>query len=157
MKEYILAVCGAVVIAALISLLLPSGKTGRFIGGILKLFCLLVMLVPLFRMFGNFVLPDAEKPAAAYGPDEEFVRYVCEQQAQARAEEVEKAVEEKFSVDVSVEVEWEYAEYSCNVTEISVKIEDFGIYGNEGHIYVIQQIDSYVSSFSKEAEVNVYE
>ena len=63
----------------------------------------------------------------------------------------------KFSVDVSVEVEWEYAEYSCNVTEISVKIEDFGIYGNEGHIYVIQQIDSYVSSFSKEAEVNVYE
>ena len=158
MKEYILAVCGAVVISALISLLLPEGKTGRFIGGILKLFCLLVMLVPLFQMFEQFTIPEnGQEVSSEYEPDEDFLLYVYEKQAEAREEEIEEIVEKEFSVDVSTDVLWEYAQYGCNVTEIKIKIENFGIYGDDEHIYVIQQIKSYVSEFARETEVNVYE
>lgn len=158
MKEYILAVCGAVVISALISLLMPEGKTGRFIGGILKLFCLLVMLVPLLQMFKQFAVPEeGEEVSAGYEPDEDFLLNIYEKQAAAREDEIEELVEKEFSVDVSADVVWEYAQYACNVTEIRIKIENFGIYGDEEHIYVIQQIKSYVSEFAKETEVNVYE
>ena len=34
MKTYILGVCGAVILSALIFLLLPDGKLGKFIGGV---------------------------------------------------------------------------------------------------------------------------
>lgn len=158
MKEYILAVCGAVVISALISLLMPEGKTGRFIGGILKLFCLLVMLVPLFQMFKQFTIPESgEEVSAGYAPDEDFLIYVYEKQAAAREEEIEKLVGKEFSVDVNADILWEYAQYACNVTGIEIKIENFGIYEEEEHIYVIQQIESFVSEFTGETEVKVYE
>lgn len=158
MKEYILAVCGSVVISALITLLLPEGKMGKFIGGILKLFCLLVMLMPLFQMFEKYRPWDGEvETSGEYEPDENFLMQAFKLQAEMREREIEEEIAKEFSVDVDAELLWEYADYACNVTEIKIKIEDFGIYEENEHIFVIQQIEKYLLERTEQAEVTVYE
>lgn len=158
MKEYILAVCGSVVISALITLLLPEGKMGKFIGGILKLFCLLVMLMPLFQMFEKYHPWDGEiETSGEYEPDENFLMQAFKLQAETREREIEEEIAKEFSVEVDAELLWEYADYACNVTEIKIKIEDFGIYEENEHIFVIQQIEKYLLERTEQAEVTVYE
>ncbi len=158
MKEYILAVCGSVVISALITLLLPEGKMGKFIGGILKLFCLLVMLMPLFQMFEKYRPWDGEiETSGEYEPDENFLMQAFKLQAETREREIEEEIAKEFSVEVDAELLWEYADYACNVTEIKIKIEDFGIYEENEHIFVIQQIEKYLLERTEQAEVTVYE
>ena len=51
---------------------------------------------------------------------------------------------------------WTYAEYAYNVTELQIKIENFGIYGEDEHIFVIEQVKNRISELTS-AEVAVYE
>ena len=62
MRAYILGVCGAVIISALLFLLLPGGKLGKFIGGILKLFCVAVMLIFQLAAVTVWLLTKGERP-----------------------------------------------------------------------------------------------
>lgn len=159
MQTYILSVCGAVIISALVMILLPEGKLGKFVQGILRLFCLFVVTMPLFSLVaswkdGNVQLPGTEGEGAVL--DEEFISYVFSQ----RAEEEETAwcdyISEEFEVRVSAEVLWEFVDYAYKVTRIKIKIEDFGIYEEDEHIFVIEQVKERISGMVS-AEVEVYE
>lgn len=158
MKEYILAVCGAVVLSALLLLLLPEGKTGKFIGGILKLFCLLVMMIPLFDWISDFA-PKKEpiESTQTIVPDDEFLEYAFALQAEARAREIEKVLTEKFGVDTQAQVKWIHDEYACKVTKISVKIENFGINPPQDHIHILEQVKKFLAERAGQTEVVVYE
>lgn len=159
MQAYIWAVCGAVIISALAAILLPEGKIGKFINGILKLFCLAVMLTPLFGLFGQFngdFLPDGGDSSQSE-LDDSFIEYMFGRRAEEEADALEDLLEEEFAVGVSTEILWDYAEYAYNVTEVNIKIENFGMYGNDEHILVIGRIESRTQELLPEAEVNVYE
>ena len=159
MQAYIWAVCGAAIISALAAILLPEGKIGKFINGILKLFCLSVMLTPLFGLFGEI---SAEPPAgddstAGAELDSDFIEYMFGRRAKESASELKELLEEEFAVAVSTEILWDYAEYEYNVTDVNIKIENFGMYGDDEHIFIIGQIASRTQELIPDAEVNVYE
>ena len=158
MKAYIWAVCGAVIISALAAILLPEGRIGKFIKGILKLFCLAVMLTPLFALFGQFTgAPPQSGTAAETELDGAFIDYMFGRRAEEEARELEKLLEEEFSVAVAAEILWDDAEYAYNVTDVNVKIENFGMYGSDEHIFIIGRIASRTRELMPGAEVNVYE
>ncbi len=159
MQAYILSVCGAVILSALVAILLPERKLGKFIQGILRLFCLFVVTMPLFSFVvswkdGNVKLPETDAQETAL--DEEFISYVFSR----RAEEEEAAwceyVSEEFGVRASAEVLWDFVDYAYKVTQVKIKIEDFGIYEEDEHIFVIEQIREHISGMIS-AEVDVYE
>ena len=151
MQAYIWAVCGAVIISALAAILMPEGKIGKFINGILKLFCLSVMIAPLFALFEKFT---GEPPA---GDGSDFIEYMFGKRAQEEADSLEELLEEEFAIGVSAEILWDYAEYAYNVTNVNIKIENFGMYGNDEHIIIIAQVESRTQELIPDAEVNVYE
>lgn len=159
MQAYIWAVCGAAIISALAAILLPEGKIGKFINGILKLFCLAVMLTPLFGLFGEFSekLPSGGDDSAETELDSDFIDYMFGRRAEENAAELEKLLEEEFGVAVSAEILWDYAEYAYNVTDVNIKIENFGMYGDDQHIFIIGQVASRTQELIPDAEVNVYE
>lgn len=160
MQAYIWAVCGAVIISALAAILMPEGKIGKFINGILKLFCLSVMIAPLFALFEKFT---GEPPAgdgcdsAGAELDDDFIEYMFGKRAQEEANSLEELFEEEFAIGVSAEILWNYAEYAYNVTNVNIKIENFGMYGNDEHIIIIAQVESRTQELIPDAEVNVYE
>ena len=150
MQAYIWAVCGAVIISALASILLPEGKTGKFINGILKLFCLSVMLTPLFAILAAGELPQG-------GNGSGFIEYMFGRRPEADAEALDTAIESEFSIAVSAEILWDYAEYAYNVTDVNIKIENFGMYGDDEHILIIGRVESRAKEMFPDAEVNIYE
>ena len=160
MQAYILGVCGAVIISALVTVLLPAGKLGKFINGILKIFCVLVMLVPLFTLLtdwkdGDFGSSDNGEDVTVE-LDDELLDYAFSLRAEKEEDDWKKYIEAEFGVVVSVHILWTYAEYAYNVTELQIKIENFGIYGEDEHIFVIEQVKNRISELTS-AEVAVYE
>lgn len=139
---------------------MPEGKIGKFINGILKLFCLSVMIAPLFALFEKFT---GESPAgdgsdsAGAELDDDFIEYMFGKRAQEEANSLEELLEEEFAIGVSAEILWDYAEYAYNVTNVNIKIENFGMYGNDEHIIIIAQVESRTQELIPDAEVNVYE
>ena len=162
MSEYIWAVSGAAIISALAAILLPEGRIGKFIKGILKLFCLAVMLTPLFSVAEQFLNGDLGAVAGGGDSsvselDEQFIDAVFDSRAKEQAKEIDALLEDEFSVAVSAEVVWESVEYAYRVTDVNIKIENFGMYGSDEHIFIIGQIKDRVQELLPEAEVNVYE
>ena len=160
MQAYIWAVCGAVIISALAAILMPEGKIGKFINGILKLFCLSVMIAPLFALFEKFTgEPPAGDGSDSAGAelDDDFIEYMFGKRAQEEADSLEELLEEEFAIGVSAEILWDYADYAYNVTNVNIKIENFGMYGNDEHIIIIAQVESRTQELIPDAEVNVYE
>lgn len=158
MKEYILAVCGAVILSALALILLPEGKTGKMINGMLKLFCLLVMLVPLLAMFreGGSIVNIFQGEEAVAQPDAAFVEYMFARRAEQEEGLLEADVYEAYGVQAYAEIEWESIDYAFTVRNVQVKIQDFGIYGEDEHIIIIEQIEERVGTRYEGAEVSVY-
>lgn len=156
MKAYILAVCGAAILSALVMLLLPPGKTGKFIGGILKLFCLLVMLLPLLFFFTDFKTSfGASSQEEGMQPDGAFIESVFSRRAEQEEESLEALLKKEFSVEAEAQIGWKSVEYAFTVTDVLVSVKDFGIYENGEHILITEQIAGRVSGLYKDAEVTV--
>lgn len=160
MDAYILSVCGAVIISSLVTILLPDGKTGKFINGVLKLFCLLVILVPLFVFFKNGSFETAGSAAEGeISLDEEFIGDFYDEFANEEARAVEKKIKEELSVTVTAQIEWDFVDYAYEVSKVKIKIENFGMYGKDEHILVISKIEESVCALlNVRAEaVEIYE
>lgn len=154
MKAYILAVCGAAVISALIAILLPGGKTGKFINGVLKLFCLLVMLVPLFSLFTEQKVIFSEG-SGEMEVDSSYVEAVFAQRAEEEEDRIEAFIQEEFAVQASVRIGWSAVENDYIVEEVRITVQNFGIYPSDEHIFIIEQIAAELSKMYTNAEVSV--
>ncbi len=51
MKAYLLTLTGAILLSAIVSVLLPDGKMGRFLKGMTRLFVFSIVVVPLVSLF----------------------------------------------------------------------------------------------------------
>ncbi len=140
MKAYILSVCGAVVLSALAVVLLPEGKMGKFIDGMLRILCLAVMVSPLFRFLHDFQFPEKEQTVSDIELDERFLRYFYGERAAREAERVEETLEAEFSVGVRVQIEVNIVGSGYERSKVTVEIENFGMYGDDEHILVISEI-----------------
>lgn len=159
MQGYILAVCGAVILSALVSILLPEGRIGKFVSGMLKVFCVLVMLLPLYELISGLSAPEAETGStqSSIELDESFIDGMFAERARVQEDELALALSQDPGVCVSAEVLWKSVEYAYEVYEVRIKIENFGIYGEDEHIFVIEQVEERVSELMGSPEVVVYE
>lgn len=160
MSAYILCICGAVMISALITIIMPEGKLGKFINGILKIFCVFVMLVPLVNWVSNLRYGDIkENSAVQVSLDENFLGYFFQKRADVFSEDIRAFVEKEFSVEVSVVTDWECADYAFSVRKVKINIKNFGMNGKGEHIMIIEQIRTRVSEIAKidREVVEVYE
>ena len=126
MEGYILAVCGAVILSALVTILLPEGKTGKFINGMLRVFCVAVMLVPLYGMFEKFGAPSLpEGGSEEVALDEGFMERVFSEQALAQAEALEKSLSEDPGISVSAEITWSPEAMASRWTSRTILMEGY--------------------------------
>lgn len=160
MSAYILSICGAVILSALVTIIMPEGKIGKFINGVLKILCVFIMLVPLVNWVSDLKFEGkGEGNETEVSLDEDYLDYFFGKQAESFSEELEKIVEKEFSIKVLIVTDWECADYAFSVRKVQINIKDFGMNGNDEHIMIIEQLRTRVSEIAnidKEA-VTVYE
>lgn len=157
MRAYILGVCGAVILSAFLFLLLPRGKIGKFIGGVLKLFCVAVMLLPVPNMLRSFGQWDGAESGASVALDGDFIAEMFERRAEREEADLAALFASEPGVGVRADIAWAEEDYAYRVTGVRVHIEDFGIYGEDRHIFVIEQVESRLAAlYGEDVEVSVY-
>lgn len=149
MQGYILGVCGAAILSALITILLPEGRTGKFVTGILRLFCLLVLLLPLFSLAESFSFTLNGKAE----PDRAFLEYMCEERAREEEQDFEALALEKLDAEVDVTLTAEVVEWEYVVSKVTIKIIKTGMNGEDGHIFIIERLGELSDQFFPGAEV----
>lgn len=160
MSAYILSICGAVIISALVTIIMPEGKLGKFINGILKIFCVFIMLVPIVNWVSSLKIGDFKgESVAQVSLDEEYLNYFFQKQADSFSEEIREFVEKEFSLEASVVTDWDCSDYAFSVRKVKIIIKKFGMNGNGEHIMIIEQIRTRVSEIAKinREIVEVYE
>ena len=140
MKSYLLAVSGAIILSAVISILVSDGKMGTFIKGMARLFVFSVLLVPLLSMFGEkkIVLTASEITS-----DEGYLVYCAEKLSKQDEEEIATYLVEEFSLTVQIRVE-RGTESGFPRKKIMIKLFENGIYGQEEHIDILSRIQAQI-------------
>ena len=112
MSAYLLAIIGIVLLSSILSVVLPGGKTAKFIKGIAKLCCLAVILAPVLSFFRengdgkiNFPFFSSE---TVIETDDAFIDYCSTKRVENAEEDFEEKMEELFSVRVEATLLWEY-------------------------------------------------
>lgn len=136
MKEYVLAIAGVVLLSAVVAVIAPSGKMGKFIKGAMRLVVLVVLISPFANWVGG---GELTLPVASVGEDTEYLRYCADLLAEKDEDEIKKYVYEEFSVTVEAEVKRQ-TDAKFTYEKIFVKISDFGIFGQDERIDIMSRI-----------------
>ena len=138
MSEYFLSVCGATLLSALLTQILPSGKTNKFLIGILKLCCLAVFVAPVASWLRQF--PQTEPSDLQIELDSSYLDHCDELVSQDVATAIEQDAEERFSVVCRVRVEV----FRSELRRIFFSLQ--GMNDSAAHINTIDRIKAYLEN-----------
>lgn len=131
MKAYLLSIAGIILISAVISIVSPNGKMGKFVKGIARLAILVVMVSPLAAFVQN--RNDAIFQGGVLRTDESYLAHCAELLVEKDEKEISVYLNERFSVVVEVNV-FRGESNGFPRKKIEVKIIDYGIIGQGEHI-----------------------
>lgn len=131
MKAYVLSIAGIILIVAALSIISPSGKMGKFVKGMGKLFILVVMTAPFVSFFTKkdtsiFTSEEIQTDSA-------YITHCAEMLCEEDEKDVEAYLSEAFSLKAEVKV-FRKNSNGFPREKIEVKINDFGIFGQGGNI-----------------------
>lgn len=150
MKEYVLAIAGVVLLSAVISIIAPNGKMGKFIKGAMRLAILVVLVSPFASWLGG---KKISIPTASIGEDTAYLEYCAGRLSERDEEEIRAYLQEEFCVTAEAEVT-RGADSTFSYKKISVKISDFGILGQDERIDIMSRIkEALQTKYGCEAEV----
>lgn len=151
MKTYILAIVGVVLLSAVITIIAPSGKMGKFLKGATKLAILFVMLLPLRSLLSGDALTVSGGDMAL---DQNYLEHCANELAEEDAASIVVHLEEEYGVTTAVRVD-RNADATFSYEKIVVRISDFGISDEDEHIYMIEKIEAALEAyFGCDAEVS---
>lgn len=136
MNGYILSIAGIILLSAVVTIIAPGGRTGKFIRGITKLACLAVLLAPFTSLAEG---KRFEFTSVTFETDDSYLSQCIALAEKGEAEKINKYLEEEFSVLASVAVTCE-ADSPFSVKKVAVKVQDFGINPPEAHIDIIDEM-----------------
>ena len=104
------------------------------------------------------ILPEKEdaEVSAEMPLDETFLNKMFTLHMERQEQLIDERLEGEYGIVVSSQIVWELVGYECKIKQIEIGIEDFGIYGKDEHIFVIEQVKNTVFAMYGE-EVVVYE
>lgn len=144
MSGYILNVVGAIVIATIASLIIPSKKTGKMIEGIIKLCVLLVMVSPIINLTEGIKLDEIFTTEATINYDSEYLEYVYKNKALQDEKDLKTIIEKEFEAKCDCSVLWVADNLEYKIQKIVVNFSDYGILKNKESIFIIEQLSNVI-------------
>jgi len=111
MNGYILSVIGVVLVSALLTAILPDGKTNGIIKSVTKVACVFTIVAPIIEYFGEnkSLKPEEIFTETVINGDVNFIDYCSKISVENAKEELEKALKEEIQTEITVELLWNYA------------------------------------------------
>ena len=104
LSGYLLSIIGVVLFCSVLTVVLPQGKTGKIVGAMARLACIITILAPLPAYFnGN---TDGFFQKTSIEMDEDFIKYCSELRIEEAQKNLENSLREKYDENVSVLFYW---------------------------------------------------
>lgn len=131
MSGYLLCIVGTVLLSAVLTAILPNGKTAGVIKAIAKLACLISIIAPIpkFLQADNFfdILngknpenPSTNLSSVVIQTDGEFIKYYSEIRIQNTQDALEKELLEKFDTQTQITFVWEFENEAIDTDKIHI-------------------------------------
>lgn len=140
MKAYILGVAGVILISAIISILVPSGKMGKFIKGMTKLFILAILISPFVAWLKG---GDPLFSSTDLGADKKYLKTYVAMLTDEDEAAIKAFLEEEYGIGTDVAVSRSFDDFSYE--KIKVVVLDFGINVDESHIDILSNVKTRLS------------
>lgn len=113
MNGYLMSVIGTVLLCAILTAIVPQGKTSGVIKGVAKLACVLVIVSPVLRFFKNGGMSgNSTENAPTFFPqtgierDENFIQYYREKRVHETETALEKELFNLYATETEVSLQW---------------------------------------------------
>ncbi len=130
MSAYVLSVIGIILISAILTAIVPSGKTSTAIKSVTRLACVLAIVMPVLSFFQSgewsigktFFQEDFSETVIQ--TDELFIQYYSEMRVRETEKALEKKLYEQFHVKADVQLTWgiKKGEYASRYQDDKIKI-----------------------------------
>ncbi len=120
MSGYLIAVVGTVLLCALLTAILPDGKTSNLIKAIAKISCLLSIIAPIPSFLQQASFKGNDKNLQnIFGEngiqtDTNFIEYYSEWRIKQAEEQLERLLLDKYNFVSQITLEWEFFEEKVN-------------------------------------------
>ena len=121
-SSWLLSVVGIVIIALLVDILLPVGKTSKLIKSVLAIFSIFVFVSPLKQIDLNSFNPSSF--IGNINIDSSFVDDRNYEKLRALERTIEKNLSDNGYSGIKVELQGEYSEEKANISYIFVNVSD---------------------------------
>ena len=128
MNEYLLSIVGTVLLSAILTAILPDGKTSGLIKGVTRLACTLVIISPIVTLFqsetGSFLetkKSDDIFSQSVIDAEQTFIHYYSELRVRETEKALAREIAEKQEIEVTVSLEWTREKEDIRIDKICVK------------------------------------
>lgn len=136
LSEYLLTIIGTVLLSAVITAVLPDGKTANTVKGVAKLVCVLAIVTPALHFFKIGNGNENENPKNFFSEtviqtDEGFIKYYSEMRVRLTESALEQEILEKFGVACEAALVWKKCKANSlqengeiQITQIQIKLKN---------------------------------
>ncbi len=139
MKGYLFALAGAILLSAVAAAILPEGKMGKFVRGMLRLFTLTVLVAPFVGLTSGKLSFDKEASGGETAVQSDYLERCAEMASAMDEAAIAFWLRSEYGFEGEVSVS-RVCDSGFSVQKIEVKITDFGITSSEEHIDRMAQI-----------------
>ncbi|MBQ8429175.1 MAG: hypothetical protein IJX30_03655 [Clostridia bacterium] len=119
MKGYVLSIVATVLLSAIVTAVLPEGKTSTTIKGIAKGLCVLIIISPILSFFQRkigllSVTNNTQTNFLETGiqTDGEFIQYFSNERVLIAQTQLENELQERYNLPLTVQFIWEWRKQS---------------------------------------------
>ena len=132
MSEYLLGVVGIVLFSAVLTAILPAGKTEAVVKWVAKLACLATILTPLLSFFGGEGTFEVFFEKSVIQTDGNYIQYCSEISIENAEKSLQEHLSEKYGKEFTVALFWKEVEVDEGRYKVEkIKIEKVVVYAKE--------------------------
>lgn len=144
---YILSIVGAVVLATVAEVLMPEGKTAKYVKNTLSIFLVLIIISPISKMIaGDIVIKDIFS-SEVIQTDYSFISKLNEKKAQTLENNTERHLNLNGYSNTSIKILYTGNEKGIKIDYVHIDLTKFEFNGEGPHIHIIDNIKNLVSVY----------
>ncbi len=140
MKQWIFSIGATVLLVSIVSIILPNGKTGKFIKSIFSVLILLVTIRPLVSISKNNLNDGINFSNVDIEIQYDYINYIFEERKNTYEENCCKILEDIGVKNAKIDINYDSSSITFDVLFVNINLKDAVINSDMEHILVIEEI-----------------
>lgn len=160
LSAWVLSIVGIVVLTLMIDIIIPEGKTGKYIKGVFAMLTVFVIAMPLPKIFNSdFDLSEFLKENTATSVDYEVLENIYELRLERIEQKIKDSAESDGIKNMEVKINAQNKNSFVEILSIEINLKNVVIDGENPNINIIEIVTELVSKAAetKKSAVIIYE